>query len=189
MPGPAQNMAELLDRLARTLHAMQFCSGLNPAQWEALRYLARANRYSRNPGGLAEYLGTTKGTASQTVIALESKGYVDRARGPRDRRSVEIRITETGRRMLEADPLTRISEVAESLPSAERDAVVETLGRIVTTLHTERQNCTFGLCDDCRHLCDENAACPSDGKHCGLTGEFLSVEERQEICVNFESRP
>ncbi len=35
---------ELLDRMSRIAHGLQFALGLNPAQWEALRFLARANR-------------------------------------------------------------------------------------------------------------------------------------------------
>ena len=89
-------LAELVDRLARIVHGLQFTSGLNPAQWEALRYIGQANKYSRSPGALADYLGTTKGTASQTVIALESKGYICRSKAPRDGRSVSITLRGAG---------------------------------------------------------------------------------------------
>ena len=60
-------IAALVDRLGRMAHGMQYASGLNPAQWEALRFIARANRYSRSPGAIARYLGTTRGTVSQTL--------------------------------------------------------------------------------------------------------------------------
>ena len=91
-----ERTVELLDRIGRIAHGLQFAQGLNPAQWEALRFLARANRYSRSPSALAEFLGTTKGTASQTVIALESKGLVSRTRRASDRRSVDLEVTPLG---------------------------------------------------------------------------------------------
>src|SRR3546814_3015773 len=70
----AQRVIVLLDRLSRLTRELQFVDGLNPAQWEALRFLATANKYSRPPPALAEYLGATKGTVSQNLIAPESKG-------------------------------------------------------------------------------------------------------------------
>ena len=97
--------AELLDRIGRIVHGLQFSQGLNPAQWEALRFLARANRYSRSPTALAEYLGTTKGTTSQTLIALESKGAIKRSRRACDRRSVELEITRFGLDELQAQAI------------------------------------------------------------------------------------
>ncbi len=61
-PHYAERIAELLDRVSRLARELQFVDGLNPAQWEALRFIARANRYSRSPGAFAEFIGTTKGT-------------------------------------------------------------------------------------------------------------------------------
>ena len=64
-----------LERLARIMRAREHEGGLNPAQWEALRYLSRANRFSDSPGALTRYLGATKGTISQTLMALERKHF------------------------------------------------------------------------------------------------------------------
>lgn len=63
-PERDNRIVELVNRLGRAVHCMQFARGLNPAQWEALRFVVRANRYSRTPSALAGFLGTTKGTAS-----------------------------------------------------------------------------------------------------------------------------
>ncbi len=67
-------MADLVDRLARIVHGIQFTSGLNPAQWEALRFVARANRNSRNPKALAKFLGVTKGTIGGLLAADMAAG-------------------------------------------------------------------------------------------------------------------
>ena len=58
-----------LERLARLMRAKEHEDGLNPAQWESLRYLARANRFSNSPGALTRYLGATKGTMVQDASA------------------------------------------------------------------------------------------------------------------------
>ncbi len=49
VPTKAQEAAELIDRLERLVRASEQAGDLNPAQWEVLRYLARANRFSRTP--------------------------------------------------------------------------------------------------------------------------------------------
>lgn len=63
----------LLERIGRVLQNDGHSEGLKPTQWEALRYFARANRFSRSPSALTAYLGMTKGTVSQTVGALEKR--------------------------------------------------------------------------------------------------------------------
>lgn len=73
MKPDALKAADLIERIARLMQAEEQKGPLNPAQWEALRYLAKANRFSRTPAALAEYLGSTRGTVSQTLIALEKR--------------------------------------------------------------------------------------------------------------------
>src|SRR5215468_8942769 len=123
--GTAPYLAELLDRLGRATHALQFAHGLNPAQWEALRFLGRANRYSRSPSSLAEYLGTSKGTASQTLRALESKGYVRRSRSFRDRRGVSLELTPEGSVLLERDPMRDIEDAVAALSGPCADTLAD----------------------------------------------------------------
>jgi len=182
-----KGVLELLCRLGRAMHCMQFSQGLNPAQWEALRYLARANRYSRTPSALAEFLGTTKGTASQTVKALHSKGHVRRRPEPADGRACRLEITETGRAMLHQDPM---QDVAAALSSTGLD-MVSTAAGLDLLLRGLRANCgphEFGVCERCRHFCGDDACAEDGGPHrCGLTGEPLSAPETSHICVNFGS--
>jgi DNA-binding MarR family transcriptional regulator len=176
-------MAEMLDRLVRMAHGAQFCAGLNPAQWEALRYLSRANRYSRSPGALAAYLGATPGTISQTVIALEEKGYVTRSRAPNDRRSVEVRLTAAGEEVLRRDPLAILGEAMDGLSADERQALGRAVDRVIERVNAARGVPGFGLCRDCTHLRqpekDAKSCC------CGVTGEGLAALELTQICVDF----
>src|SRR3546814_13985685 len=108
----AQRVIVLLDRLSRLTRELQFVDGLNPAQWEALRFLATANKYSRSPTALAEYLGATKGTVSQTLIALESKGLITRCKKNCDRRQVDLCLPEAGEAMLAKDPMRPLERAA-----------------------------------------------------------------------------
>ena len=112
--GDARMIAWPLERLARVMRAREHEDGLNPAQREALRYLARANRFSNTPGALTRYLGATKGTISQTVMALERKGLI--AKAARDaRKSVRLTLTDKGRETLASDPWIELEAAVEEL--------------------------------------------------------------------------
>src|SRR5262249_11418773 len=60
-------IAESIVHLGHIAQGDGFVAGRTPAQWTALRYFARANRFSRTPSAFAEFHGTTRGTASQTT--------------------------------------------------------------------------------------------------------------------------
>ncbi len=60
-PAPEQAVAELMEQLGHCACSEAFSAGLNPAQWSALRYFQRANRFSRTVSAFAQYHGTTRG--------------------------------------------------------------------------------------------------------------------------------
>ena len=180
----ARRIAELLDRLGRATHALQFAHGLNPAQWEALRFLGRANRYSRSPSTLAEYLGTTKGTASQTLRALETKGYVRRGRDCADRRGVSLEITDAGRELLALDPIRDVEGAISALSGPCASMLAEGLTHVLDKVRSQCRQGMFGFCERCCHLVGAGEAQVSQ---CGLTGEVLGKDECRQLCVNFKT--
>jgi len=179
-------IASLVDRLSRLAHSLQYSHGLNPAQWNALRYLARANKYSTSPGVLADYLGTTKGTVSQTLIALESKGLIRRIRCDDDRRKVRLGLTEAGETMLGLDPLREIERASAEVPVLDRDCLVMAMTTIVNELCTHDEGPRFGVCGTCCHLVssEESDGCEGE-RRCGLTKDPLATGELAQICVDF----
>ncbi|MFI4986664.1 MAG: MarR family winged helix-turn-helix transcriptional regulator [Alphaproteobacteria bacterium] len=185
-PGTAGEVSELLDRLRRASNALQFVHGLNPAQWEALRFLGRANRYSRSPSTLAEYLGTTKGTASQTLAALDAKGYVERCRDCDDRRGVSVELTEKGRELLTRDPMLCIERTVAALPSECAAHLAKGLSVVLGKIRGGCRQGAFGVCGRCNHLVAAGAA---ETTLCGLTRDPLSEGDVKLLCVNFADRP
>lgn len=181
-------IAELAERLGRIAHGLQFSEGLNPAQWEALRFLGKANRYSCSPGALAGFLGVTKGTASQTLIALESKGHILRSRCPTDRRSVAICVTDEGRELLNRDPLVTFQEAAKALCPEETVALADCMERLVNLVQDSQGRPEFGACVKCDNYrpecCGDN---PEIHCRCALTGDLLAPEEQDKICVGFRA--
>ncbi len=183
-----ERTVELLDRIGRITHGLQFAQGLNPAQWEALRFLARANRYSRSPSALAEFLGTTKGTTSQTVIALESKGLVSRTRRASDRRSVDLDVTPLGLELIEKDPMGLVLEAVSQMSPDECEAVNATLASLVENLQRRIGLPEFGPCLDCVHFREivVEPEAPSECR-CALSEEDLPRRDLHLVCANFQS--
>lgn len=182
---PSQDMPVLLERLARVLQNEAHAGGLKPTQWEALRYLARANRFSRTPSALTAYLGMTKGTVSQTLGALERKGLVAKETDPADRRQVRIALTEAGNRLLEDDPIDGLSQATSVLSEADRTALSAGLQALLTETLDRRGGRPFGVCRTCRFFRPDD---PDGAPHrCALLEAPLTAEDSGQICVEQEA--
>ena len=177
-----------LERLARLMRAREHDGELNPAQWEALRYLARANRFSNSPGALTRYLGATKGTISQTVIALERKGLVAKTVRPDERRSVSLALTEKGRAALAADPWRKLGEDAEALGGKTRRRLAKGLRELLETELQRGGHQTFGQCLTCRFFRQKCRSADPLGPHlCMLLEQPLSDADSRSICAEHQA--
>lgn len=179
-------LPDLLERIGRLLRSVRHRNErLNPAQWEALRYLGRANRYSRTPTALTHYLGATKGTVSQTVIALERKGLLRRATDPRDRRGIRLGLTARGRANLENDPMVVLLDAVDS---ALLERLETGLSDLLLHLQQRNQHRPFGQCGTCRFFRRGAAIGESGGPNrCGLTLEPLADFEAEQICAEHDA--
>lgn len=131
----ARATAEVMVQVLRTTSSLAFREGLNPAQWSALRYFAQASTPSaRNVIAFARYHGTTKGTASQTIAALEKKGLVERQVNERDRRTATLSVTEAGRMVLANDPINALSDAIARLSEPHHRMMAEGLDQLLRQL-------------------------------------------------------
>ncbi|MFO1183158.1 MAG: MarR family transcriptional regulator [Bauldia sp.] len=179
----AREAAFLIDRLERLTRGRESGGGLNPAQWEALRFLSHANRFSRTPAALADYLGSTRGTISQTLIALEEKGYIARAASPRDRRSVDLRLTEQGAAALAEDPLTALAVDLSTSAGTEIGRLRAILGEALARTVERSGGRAFGVCTSCRHFRPGEGPSEEAPHRCALVGEPLSAYDAEAICA------
>ncbi len=182
----ATEAAQLVDRLDRLVRSGEAEHGLNPAQWEALRYIARANRFSRTPAALADYLGSTRGTVSQSLISLEEKGFIARTKSTRDKRSVDLDLTAQGRTTLGVDPLTHLATDIAATRSVDLEAVVALLREILSRAVARNGGRPFGVCRTCRHFQKAPNAATSYAR-CSLLDEPLSKVDSAAICVEQEA--
>lgn len=177
-----------LERLARLMRAREHDDGLNPAQWEALRYLDRANGFSNSPGALTQYLGATKGTISQTVKSLERKGFIAKSVREGERRSIVLMLTVQGKAVLAKDPWKHLAGSAGELGGKTRRRLAKGLQEMLATELTHGQLKSFGLCETCRFFREKGRSADSAGPHhCMLLNVPLSSADSQHICVEHEA--
>lgn len=179
----AAQLVDRLERLSRSGEPAGTGTSLNPAQWEALRYLARANRFSRTPAALADYLGSTRGTISQTVIALEQKGLVGRATSPRDRRSVELSVSVAGTAALADDPLLSLARDIEAGAAPQLADLLTGLRAALSRRLSRNGGRAFGLCRICRHFREGANADTAAPHRCALLDEALGDADSRAICA------
>ncbi len=183
-PKKSLTIADTLERLARLAHSVQFAGELTPTQWDVLRFLGRANRYSNNPRSVTAFLGATKGTVSQTLIGLENKGLLERRQDPSHGRRVQLHLTKSGRRVLEKDPLVQMVQAAEALSGEKQDALADGLTSMLLAWQRANDRQTFGVCRTCKFFKPNDAPNEAGGPHrCGLTLEPLNDEDGGRICA------
>ena len=175
-----RTLSDLILRLARLEQAEAWQDDLNPAQRAALAYLLRANRFSRAPSQVADYLGTTRGTVSQTLKSLEAKGHVAAEAVPGDRRSIRYLLTDSGRAAMAQPGLLEaaLTELDITAACGLHALLAEVLGKAIARNRAR----PFGICADCTHFRPE-----APGGFCLLLSERLDREETRQIC--HEQRP
>ena len=122
-------LLELVERLGNLMRTELRRAGsdesLQPVHLQSLIYLSKANRYSNTPQALAEYLGLTKGTVSQTLLLLDRRGLIERFEDDIDRRVVRLRLSPAGERLLyESQPALAWQNATRNIsPNRIRNAV------------------------------------------------------------------
>jgi MarR family transcriptional regulator, negative regulator of the multidrug operon emrRAB len=149
--------------------------GLLPVQLQVLTYLSKANNYSDFAVAVAEYLGLTRGTVSQTLAVLERNGMITKRTDENHGRRVHLDLTDVGQQIVS----TAWSNHVETLLSkANSSAAVEgQLTYLVVALQGHNAQSAFGVCRDCGYFRKL-----SGGAQCGLTNEALAKPQTAKIC-------
>jgi DNA-binding MarR family transcriptional regulator len=173
---------DLIERLGNLVRAdvRAVCNeyGMRPVQLEALGFLTQCNRYSDTPQAVAEYLGLTKGTVSQTLKVLEKKGLLRKYSDAGDKRLVHLKPTARGRRLVErAVPSEALTLGIDKLSSSESQVAVESLRLLLRSVQQANELKTFAPCHTCRFNQKREG-----GHFCELTQESLAAQDIVLLC-------
>ncbi len=111
-------MQEYLERLAALIRAekRKKCTELRLPliHLEVLEYLSRSGKFENTPAAIAAHFGMTRGTMSQTLIALEKKSYIEKKNDDRDRRVVHVSLLPMAQAILKKCQIDDLYRKAEA---------------------------------------------------------------------------
>lgn len=185
----AREAIELLGQVARILWFEGTKHGMRDREWMALRFLSRANRFSRTPSALASYVGTTRGTASFIIGELERLGYLERKRSAKDKRSVMLSVTQQGKKFLARDPVNGLVDAIAVLDDDGKIRFRDTLRHMLDQSDAAEQRHHTDVCKRCIFLREDRTA--SDNKTtveftCRLFRAPIAEAEIDLLCTSFE---
>lgn len=185
-----KELVDLLIQTARILELRRKHHALRASEWAALRLLARANEFSRTPSALANFLGTTRATASHMVKALETKGYLTRDRSTKDGRSTVLCLTPKGEKTLAHDPIDVMTKAVAILDPAEQLAARNAFRQMLTVLAETQKNQHADVCRDCIFLKSsikiDSAADETEYK-CSLFRTAIERSDLDLLCTSFQA--
>lgn len=181
-----KNPVVLLDLISRLANLMRSefrrvgsDEGLQPVHVQALLFLEQANRFSNTPQALAEYLGLTKGTVSQSLLLLDRRGLIERYQDEIDRRVVRLRLSTLGEAFLNESNPSGLWHMATRDISANRVRYsVSVLRAALYELQGFTGGPAFGVCNTCVYCQRKSQRI----HHCTWFGERLSGPETRKIC-------
>jgi MarR family transcriptional repressor of emrRAB len=182
-------LLELVERLGNLMRSELRKAGsdetLQPVHVQALIYITKANRYSNTPQALADYLGLTKGTVSQTLLVLDRRGLIERYQDDVDRRVVRLRLSSDGEQLLsDSQPTLAWQNATRNIsPNRIRNAV-SALREALVTLQEDNEGTPFGVCQSCS-FCQKLS---QRVYRCGQMGDRLSGPETRKICWIYEPK-
>ncbi|MDD2760715.1 MAG: MarR family winged helix-turn-helix transcriptional regulator [Methylomonas sp.] len=179
-------LIERISSLLRSEERKKYAAiGLQPVHGQVLEYLGKCNKYSNTHASVAEYLGLTKGTVSQSIQILERKRFLEKAVDSHDGRVVHLSLSESGRTLLEElKPLDIFKHAEAKIGQHEFDSIDHALQTTLGFLQKVNQSKSFGLCRSCHHFGIE-----SHHYQCRLTDEALSREDTDKICRDHVPKP
>ncbi len=178
---------QLVERIGNFLRVEQRLAGkafgLQEVHLQVLLYLSLCNRYSNTPIAVTEYLNATKGTVSQSLKVLETKGFIVKQNDTNDKRVVHLILTEEGQKIIkDVIPPAIFGDAINSLTSPQVKSLESNLTLLLTALQQANQLRSFGVCQTCRFFTKKDS-----GFLCGLTQESLSEDDASRICREHES--
>jgi DNA-binding MarR family transcriptional regulator len=162
--------------------------GLNPAQLDILQMLA-ARKDGVRLSWLAQQMGVTAASASDSIAALMAKGLVEKRRAADDGRAVAIRLTRSGKSLtLKLDEVMGFAvDAVEHIPESAQQDLFQSLLLLIGQLQQTEQFPQTRACVSCKHF--QVNAHPGDARgphHCRLVNAPLPMSLLRLDCAEHE---
>jgi DNA-binding MarR family transcriptional regulator len=190
-PALSSRVVSAIARVASAMRtaAWQFgtAEGLNPAQLEILELLSARSDGVR-VSWIAEQLGVTSASASDSVSAVKEKGLLTKGRSAHDARVTEIMLTPAGRRMVARlrDAMAFASDAVEALPGVSQEALYESLLALIGRLQNAHRFPDIRACASCQHFSVNVRPGEESAHRCRLLDAPLSTSLLRLDCAEHE---
>ncbi|MEQ9401513.1 MAG: MarR family winged helix-turn-helix transcriptional regulator [Longimicrobiales bacterium] len=162
--------------------------GLNPTQAQVLVVLARRGPAGLRLAAIADQLGVSAPTASDSVSALEAKGLIAKGPDPDDGRALAITLTDEGRsaagRLAEWPDL--LLEAVDVLDPAEEGVLLRALMKVIRGLQERGRIAPSRMCVTCRFFRPHAHDDPSAPHHCAFVDAAFGDRSLRVDCLDHE---
>ena len=144
--------------------------GLNPTQSQILATILRAGSHGLGLSDLADELGVSLPTVSDSVAALERKSLVAKKAHPGDRRRLSVTLTRKGRSAAQTVSASspELLTAIDMLTEAEQADLLHALVTVVGTLATNGQIAPARTCATCRFFAPDAHPGEALPHHCNF---------------------
>ncbi len=191
-PQTSQRVVSAIARIASILRAgtWQFATaqGLNPTQVDILEMLAARSEGVRL-SWIAEQLGVTAASASDSIASLTDKALVEKGRASDDGRAIALRLTPSGEKLVRNihEATAFATDAVNALPASTQDTLFESLLAMISRLQQAERFPEIRTCITCKHFAvhaHPGAAAPH---HCRLVNAALPSSLLRLDCAEHEA--
>jgi DNA-binding MarR family transcriptional regulator len=181
-----------LERLAslQRLEQWQAASpqGLNPTQFAILRLLSRRGQGLRVKT-VARELGLSQPTVTDSLLALERKGFVGRHGDPQDKRALLVQPTEDGRKALATvqEQMPHVEAALASLSRKEQAALLHIIIKMIRALLQDEAMPAQRMCVSCRHFRPQAAPGTAKPHYCDFVRAHFGSADLQVDCGDHDA--
>jgi DNA-binding MarR family transcriptional regulator len=141
--GIVDRIYNLAKRLRQSADETFAAYGLNHGEWKVLLALRRTGApYRRSPGWLAEHLCLSSGAMTNRLDRLEQAGLVRRLPDPKDRRALQVELTDEGHRVWKESigaQATKEASIASALDDEEKRELTALLRKLMLSFERDQQ--------------------------------------------------
>ncbi len=186
-------LKEGLERIGSVLRSERWSAtaalGLNPTQAHVLAFLAGRNFEAIRVKEIAVQLGVSQPTATDSIAALERKELIQKIASVDDARSVGIKITQQGRRMLKAIGMSA-SATEESLAGLAPDEKTELLLlliKLIRSLQLKGVMPVQRMCVSCKYFRPNLYSDALNPHHCAFVNAAFGDRHLRLDCNDHET--
>ncbi|MGE6781830.1 MarR family winged helix-turn-helix transcriptional regulator [Ensifer adhaerens] len=183
---------EGLSRIAMVLRADDWnrakLAGINPTQLSILELL-EGRKGGLSVKDVALHLAVSQPTATDSIAALERKGYVEKRPIENDKRGVRVELTIEGLSALQAGGTVEgdAEQATGMLGGQEQEELLLTLVKMIRTLQERNAIPIQRMCASCRYFAPFVHADAAKPHHCNFVDAAFGQRELRIDCRDHET--